>query len=89
MQNDLKTTWGLELKIEVNDSRIERDRKAIILGVPQRDNESTSAAPRGHHVQTWLGGNEVNVLKTDKDVIIIAAHAPAGVFYGVQTLRQL
>ncbi len=89
LQQDLANIWKLELEIVIDDNRIEGTRRAIILGIPERDKEFKKRCGReAIMIQKWQG-NQGYVLKAQKDIIVIAGNTSTGLFYGVQTLRQL
>ena len=63
--------------------------KSIIIGQPKRDKVVQSNLSLAHVTLPAELGNEGYVLFVSSSKIIIAANAGAGVFYGVQTLKQL
>jgi hypothetical protein len=89
LQEDFKTLYELEIPVLTDDDEIRTRDKVIILGLPQRDkhiNKRTMA--KGLFVQKWLD-KEGYVLDINTEQIFIIGNDSAGVYYGVQTLRQL
>jgi hexosaminidase len=86
--DDLRETAGLSLSLGKD-----RGRRSILIGLA--DNPAVSAALRRADLNALLGNAAQNsnpegyVLGVTPDQIVIAGHSPAGVFYGLQTLKQL
>ena len=81
---------SLNLRI-VNFSNVPSDKR-IILGNPQDHSFIKSfLEKRGIELPSYIGeeGYILDVFNNERQEIIIAANAPNGVFYGVQTLLQL
>ncbi|MFO7668589.1 MAG: beta-N-acetylhexosaminidase [Bacteroidales bacterium] len=62
---------------------------AIWIGIPASDEAFMEVARKKGMVPGEALGREGYLLKIERKEITIVANAPAGVFYGVQTLRQL
>ncbi len=67
----------------------EEKAPGIWIGIPSLDEALMEVARKKGIVPTEALGDEGYLLKIEKKEITIVANAPAGVFYGVQTLRQL
>jgi len=61
----------------------------IWIGIPSKDEDLMKLALKKDMLPGEELGDEGYLLKIEKKEITIVANAPAGVFYGVQTLRQL
>jgi hexosaminidase len=59
----------------------------ILLG--RMDNPTIQNFLRRHHLETNGIGNEGYVLEVEQGQVVVAGRDAAGLFYGVQTLRQL
>ncbi len=74
---------------DVTTAGTKADTHRILLGTPASDSRmAETVLSRRLFVSPELGG-EGYVLEITEEQIIIAANAPAGVFYGVKTLKQL
>ena len=77
-----------ELNLRVAATKVGKG-KSILIGQPSRDRAVQSALKSaGLNLPANLG-NEGYVLQVSSSRIIVAANSGAGVFYGVQTLKQL
>ena len=65
------------------------DRADVWIGIPSEDSELMELARKKALVPGEELGDEGYLLKIEKNKIYITAHTTAGVFYGVQSLRQL
>ena len=81
LSEDLRTLWGVKLPA--------KGKRLIVVGIPSRDASVRGACERRGLKVTPELGDEGYVLDVNADGIVAAANAPAGVFYAVQTLRQL
>jgi hypothetical protein len=80
---DLKSTANVTLKVSHN-----RGRKAIILGLLTQPAIQQSLKLTAFEAPTAIN-EEGYLLSVTTDLIVIAGASPAGVFYGLQTLKQL
>ncbi|MBI4834480.1 MAG: beta-N-acetylhexosaminidase [Planctomycetes bacterium] len=88
LKDDLKDIYNVDVRIAVDDTLVKNDNNVIILGVPARDKSIMHrTTTKGVFVQQWLG-NEGYVMDISPDYIFVLANDSAGVYYGVQTLRQ-
>lgn len=84
LQTEIKEQLHLNIPIGKNKAK-----KPILLGIPQSDRFTQAALRRtGLRCDKQLGA-EGYVLSISPDQIIIAANTETGVFYGVQTLKQI
>jgi len=67
----------------------EKGDQEIILGIPSDDKEFKKLCREENIELSNKIGNEGYILKVNRDKVIIAANTTSGLFYGVQTLRQL
>jgi hypothetical protein len=80
---DLKSTAHVTLKIGRN-----RGRKAILLGLLTHPLIQQSLKATGFESSTGIN-EEGYLLSVTPELIVIGGASPAGVFYGLQTLKQL
>jgi hexosaminidase len=80
---DLKSTANVSLKISRN-----RGRKAIILGLLTQPAIQQSLKATGFEVPSSIN-EEGYLLSVTPESVVIGGASPAGVFYGLQTLKQL
>jgi hypothetical protein len=80
---DIKQTAGVSLKTNHN-----RGRKAIFIGVLDLAPIQSALRTSGITVPENLN-EEGYVLSVGNDAVVVAGRTPAGVFYGLQTLKQL
>ena len=83
----LKEDYQLRYKIKVLNQTARRPH--IWIGIPAQDEELMALALKEDMVPDEELGREGYLLKIEKKQIYITANTPAGVFYGVQSLRQL
>ena len=81
--SDVKSTANVSLKINRG-----RGRKAIILGLLTLPAIQQSLKASGFDVPTTIN-EEGYLLSVTPESVVIAGASPAGVFYGLQTLKQL
>jgi len=82
-EQDRFAAGTLNIKITNNAKR------PILIGIVSRDASVRAACERRGLTMTKELGDEGYVLDVNADGIVAAANTPAGVFYAVQTLRQL
>ena len=75
--------YGAELQ------EVESGRPILWVGLPSADEELMAQARKLKLVPDATLGDEGYLLKVEKKNIYILANAPAGAFYGVQTLKQM
>jgi hypothetical protein len=80
---DLKTTANVSLKITRN-----RGRKSIILGLLTHPAIQQSLKATGFEGPPSIN-EEGYLLSVTPELVVIAGASPAGVFYGLQTVKQL
>jgi len=83
----LKQAYLLRYKIKVLNQASQRPQ--IWIGIPAQNEDLMALAVKQDMVPDEGLGEEGYLLKIEKKHIYITANAPAGVFYGVQSLRQL
>jgi len=84
LQQELKDGPGLDAKI------VTKPKKAgILLGLTGRDRKIDELLAERNLTLPDKATEEGYILCTGEDVIFIAARTEAGLFYGVQTLKQL
>lgn len=88
LQEDLVRFAGVRVTIRGAEERGTAVRP-ILMGVPARDEAVRAMGERLHLLPTDELGDEGYVLDVAADHVYLAANAAPGVFYGVQTLRQL
>jgi hexosaminidase len=87
MEEQLKTVFRSRFGIDLKKSH-EKDAD-IWIGIPGGDEKSMELAREKNLLIDDVLGPEGYILKIEKKHIYISANAPAGAFYGVQSLRQL
>jgi len=88
LQADLEHFAGVRVSIGGAEEMGSQGRP-IWMGVPARDEAVRTMGERLHLLPTAELGDEGYVLDVTSAHVYLAANAAAGVFYGVQTLRQL
>lgn len=89
LQTELKNVYGIEILILIDDTLIKDRNKIILMGIPDRDKQlAKRTTVKGLFIQQWLG-KEGYMLDISPDEIFILGNDYAGIYYGVQTLRQL
>ncbi|MBM4045869.1 MAG: hypothetical protein FJ279_12195, partial [Planctomycetes bacterium] len=83
LRDDLRMLWGAELPVAA------KARKPVLVGVASRDAAVREACQRKGLKVTAELGDEGYVLAVDAEGVVAAANAAPGVFYALQTLRQL
>ncbi|MBM3890353.1 MAG: hypothetical protein FJ388_14670, partial [Verrucomicrobia bacterium] len=81
LREDLRTLWRVKLPA--------KGKRLIVIGIPSRDAAVRAACERQGLKVTPELGDEGYVLDVNADGVVAAANAAPGVFYAVQTLRQL
>ena len=84
LQDDLRNLWKAELPIATAPTK-----RPLLVGIPSRDASVRAACERRGLQVTPDLGDEGYVLDVNADGGVAAANTAAGVFYAVQTLRQL
>ncbi|MFZ2639524.1 MAG: glycoside hydrolase family 20 zincin-like fold domain-containing protein [Verrucomicrobiia bacterium] len=74
---------------ELKTKLVGKAKRPILIGIANRDAAVRGACERRGLAVTKELGDEGYVLDVNADSVVAAANAPAGVFYAVQTLRQL
>ena len=88
LANDLGDRFGVHLKTE-RMSALEAGRRAILIGSTANPLVSAYCAGHGLTVNVRDPGPEGYVLRTDRDMVLVAGSDDRGAFYGLQSLRQL
>ncbi len=83
LEEAYKVRFGTELAPDHGE------RPHIWIGIPEEDEAFMELALKKGMVPDEYLGDEGYLLKIEKKRIYITANSPAGVFYGVQSLRQL
>jgi len=84
LQEELKLVTGKTFPVV---SATEGGAATIVLG--RTENPKMQSLFRRHHLETNGLGNEGYVLDVQPGEVLVAGHDAAGLFYGIQTLRQL
>jgi hexosaminidase len=84
LQEELRLVTGRTFPIV---SWTEGGAGAIVLG--RIENPAIGSLLLRHHIQTTEVGSEGDVLDVQQGEVLVAGRDAAGLFYGVQTLRQL
>ena len=88
--DDEQDRFAAEMLCEELKTRIAgMAKRPILIGIASRDAAVRAACERRGLAVTKELGNEGYALDVNADGVVAAANAPAGVFYAVQTLRQL
>ncbi len=87
LQKDFKTLYGLD--VPVVQASMGGNRNVLMLGDAGSDFKALATQARGELSALAVKGDESYRLMADTTLIAIDSPAPAGVFYGVQTLRQM
>ncbi len=85
--NDLAETFKTFKGWDINSNK--KSSKIIWIGIPDNDNNFETLCRQNGIVPTDEIGDEGYALLINKDLIIISANKNAGIFYGIQTLKQL
>lgn len=88
LQEDLRTYFRLEIPIKPA-SEVADIGRAILIGIPSRDKIVNDASKKCGLISDESLGREGYILEVTPALILIAANDSPGVFYGVQTLRQI
>lgn len=83
--NDLKEIINRNSQTSINDG----SRKKILIGTPDKSNYIRKKMEENNLLPDGDLGDEGYTLLIDSNEIIISANDPKGLFYGVQTLKQL
>ena len=89
LQSDLKNIWGIEIDIMVNDASIPKGNKVVFLGVLPRDKLIQQRARRVGLIPNESLGEQGYLLDVTGERIFVLARHSRGLFYGLQSLRQL
>ena len=84
LRDDLRTIWKTELPIAAAPAG-----QSLLVGIPARDPAVRAACEQRNLKLTPELGDEGYVIDVNADAVVVAANAAPGVFYGIQTLRQL
>ncbi len=83
LEKSVQNAYGLSISI------VESGRSDIWIGIPDRDREFRLICEEESIIPDNNLGDEGYMLKITADRILISANTSRGLFYGVQTLRQL
>ena len=87
LQKDFQILYGLN--VPVVEARLEVNKNVLMLCDSRADFKKLAAQSRGQVAKLLVKGDESYRLMADTKVIVIDSPAATGVFYGVQTLRQM
>ena len=89
IREDLKNIWNIDVPVLVNDSLIPKNKKIILLGIPQRDRLIRERTRRIGLMPNESLGEEGYLLSVTPEAVFILANHSRGLFYGAQSIRQL
>jgi hypothetical protein len=87
LQKDFKTLYGLD--VPVVQASLGVQENVLMLGEAGSNLKALATQARAQFSTLPVKGDESYRLMVDTKLIAIDSPAPAGVFYGVQTLRQM
>ena len=88
LSNQLNVELDLQYGVEI-DTATQNHKFQILIGIPKEDPVFRKICDKNKMFPDSITGNEGYYLKVSKNMVIISANTEAGVFYGVQTLKQL
>jgi Glycosyl hydrolase family 20, domain 2 len=88
LAEEVEDESGLKLGIERMKAEAKAEDGAIVLARLQDDRVRRFLARNGLNADQWIG-EDGYLLFSDNSHLIVAANSGQGLFYGVQTLRQL
>ena len=88
LANELGDRFDLHLKIE-RSSNVGADARVILMGSIQNPLIRQYCAQMGLDGNNQIPGPEGYILRTEKNVVLVAGSDTRGAFYGLQSLRQL
>jgi hypothetical protein len=88
LANELGDRFDLHLKIE-GSANLSAEARVILMGSLQNPLIRQYCTRAGLNRDAQLPGPEGYVLRTDKNVVLVAGDDNRGAFYGLQSLRQL
>lgn len=86
--NELGDRFGLHLKIE-RVTALTSNRRMIVMGSLENPLIRRYCAEMGLTETVQGHGEESYILRSDKNMVLVAANGDRGAFYGFQSLRQL
>ncbi len=88
LQGDVRSRFQIEVPIKAV-GHVSAGARVVLIGMPGRDPSVREACRKRSIAADETLGPEGYVLDADGGGVVVAATASSGVFYGVQTLRQL